>query len=142
MIKMKIFFLNILHDMRLEPTISILTAIRSIQGLSGTVLDMGLENTSLCNQFANLKLVLRRYTSLCGIFMSASLTLFIYISSGKVRVVATDKRNKSRRGRSRRGRKLCGTRTKATVFISTCHLILLLLVFPVKVLFIVVLYSL
>ena len=44
-------FLNILHDMRLEPTISILTAIRSIQGLSETVLDMGLENTSLCNQY-------------------------------------------------------------------------------------------
>ena len=29
--------------------------------------------------FANLKLVLRSYTSLYGIFMSASLTLFIYI---------------------------------------------------------------
>ena len=28
--------------------------------------------------FGNLKLVLRRYTSLYGIFMSASLTLYIY----------------------------------------------------------------
>ena len=31
--------------------------------------------------FANLKLVLRSYTSLYGIFMSASLTLFCYNSS-------------------------------------------------------------
>ena len=37
---------NILNVLRLEPTISILTAIRS-KGLSGTVMDTGLENTSL-----------------------------------------------------------------------------------------------
>ena len=44
--------------------------------------------------FANLKLVLRSYTSLYGIFMSASLTLFyfdfklfVFVDSGSVYIV-------------------------------------------------------
>ena len=69
---------NILYVVRLEPTISTLTAIRSIQ--------MGKRDSDgyrirkyftlksiLFIMFANLKLVLRSYTSLYGIFMSASL---------------------------------------------------------------------
>ena len=48
-------------------------------------MDTGLEKnftlkSILFIMFANLKLVLRSYTSLYGIFMSASLTLYIYNS--------------------------------------------------------------
>ena len=41
-------------------------------------MDTGDLKSILFIMFANLKLVLRRYTSLYGIFMSASLTLYIY----------------------------------------------------------------
>ena len=70
--------------MRLEPTISTLTAIRSIQmaklNIDGYRIRKSEDLKSiLFIMFANLKLVLRSYTSLYGIFMSASLTLYIYI---------------------------------------------------------------
>ena len=71
------FFLKILYVMRLEPTISTLTAIRSIQmakrDSDGYMIRKSEDLKSiLFIMFANLKLVLRRYTSLYGIFMSAS----------------------------------------------------------------------
>ena len=75
---MKIFKKNILYVVRLEPTISTLTAIRSIQMAKRDSGGYGLEKSILFIMFANLKLVLRSYTSLYGIFMSASLTLYIY----------------------------------------------------------------
>ena len=74
---------KILYVVRLEPTISTLSAIRSIQ--------MGKRDSGgyrirkyftlksiLFTMFANLKLVLRSNMSLYDIFMSASLTLYIY----------------------------------------------------------------
>ena len=77
-----IFFLNILYVMRLEPAISTLTAIRSIQRAKRHgdcyMIRKYITLKSILFMFANLKLVLRSYTSLYGIFMSASLTLFIY----------------------------------------------------------------
>ena len=62
---------------------SILTAIRSIlraeRDSDGYMIRKYITLKSiLFIMFANLKLVLRKYTSFCGIFMSASLTLFIY----------------------------------------------------------------
>ena len=70
--------------MRLEHTISMLTAIRSIQRAKqdsdGYRIRKYINLKSiLFIMFANLKLVLRRYMSLYGIFMSASLTLYSYI---------------------------------------------------------------
>ena len=69
--------------MRLEPTISTLTAIRSIQMAKRDsdgyrIIKNFTLKSILFIMFANLKLVLRSYTSLYGIFMSASLTLYIY----------------------------------------------------------------
>ena len=81
---MKISFLKIiLYVVRLEPTISTLTVIRACQRAKpdsdGYMLEKNITLKSiLFIMFANLKLVLRSYTSLYGIFMSASLTLFIY----------------------------------------------------------------
>ena len=75
--------LRILYVVRLEPTISMLTAIRSIQRAKrdndGYRIRKYITLKSiLFIMFANLKLVLRSYTSLYGIFMSASLTLYSY----------------------------------------------------------------
>ena len=42
--------------------------------------------------FANQKLVLRSYTSLYGIFMSASLTLFCYITDIVKKYTSNDKK--------------------------------------------------
>ena len=69
--------------MRIEPTISTLTAIRSIQmakrDSDGYRIRKSKDLKSiLLIMFANLKLVLRSYTSLYSKFMSASLTLYIY----------------------------------------------------------------
>ena len=70
--------------MRLEPTISTLTDIRSIR-MAKRESD-GYRSRKYFSlksiifiMFAILKLVLRSYTSLYGIFMSACLTLFVYI---------------------------------------------------------------
>ena len=75
--------------MRLEPTISTLTALRSIQMAKRDSDGYRIRKSEdlksiLFIMFANLKLVLRSYTSLYGIFMSASLTLYIYRSYGYV----------------------------------------------------------
>ena len=72
-----------LYVVRLEPTISTLTAIRSFQmakrDSDGYRIRKSVDLKSiLFIMFANLNLVLRSYTSLYGIFMSASLTLYIY----------------------------------------------------------------
>ena len=80
---MKIFKKKILYVVRLEPTISTLTAIRSIQMAKQDSDGYRIRKSEdlksiLFIMFANLKLVLRSYTSLYGIFMSASLTLYIY----------------------------------------------------------------
>ena len=69
--------------MRLKPTISILTAIRSTQRAKresdGNRIRKYITLKSiLFIMFAKIKLVLRRYTSLYGILMNASLTLFSY----------------------------------------------------------------
>ena len=77
---------SILYVMRLEPTISMLRAIRSIQRAKrdsdGYRIRKCITLKSLLFiMFANLKLFLRRYTSLYGIFMSASLTLFSYTNA-------------------------------------------------------------
>ena len=69
--------------MKFERTISTFTAIRSIRMAkrdsdgyrSRKYITL---KSILFIMFANLKLVLRSYTSLYGIFMSACLTLFIY----------------------------------------------------------------
>ena len=68
--------------MRLEPTVSTLRAILSIQRAKrdsdGYMIRKCITLKSiLFIMFENLKLVLRSYTSLYGIFMSASLTLFM-----------------------------------------------------------------
>ena len=80
-----IFKKNILYVVRLKPTISTLTAIRSIQmakrDSDGYRIRKYFSLKSLLFiMFVNLKLVLRSYTSLYGIFMSACLNLFIYKS--------------------------------------------------------------
>ena len=64
--------------------ISMLTAIRSIQRAKRESDGYRIRKyitlkSMLFIMFANLKLVLRSYTSLYGIFMSASLTLYSYI---------------------------------------------------------------
>ena len=84
MIKNIIFFLNILYVVRLKPTISTLTAISSIQRAKRDSGGYRIRKyitlkSILFIMFANLKLVLRSYANLYGIFMSASLTLFSYI---------------------------------------------------------------
>ena len=76
---------SILYVVRLEPTISMLTAIRSIQRAKRDSDGYRIRKyitlkSILFIMFGNLKLVLRIYTSLYGIFMSASLTLYIYTS--------------------------------------------------------------
>ena len=63
--------------------ISTLTAIRSIQMAKRDSDGYRIRKSEdlkskLFIMFANLKLVFRSYTSLYGIFMSASLTLYIY----------------------------------------------------------------
>ena len=80
---MKIFKKKILYVVRLKPTISTLTAIRSIQMAKRDSDGYRIRKSEdlksiLFIMFANLKLVFRSYTSLYGIFMSASLTLYIY----------------------------------------------------------------
>ena len=68
----------ILYVVRLEPTISTFTAMPSIQMAkrdSDGIRKYFCLKSILFIMFANLKLVLRSYTSLYGIFMSASLTL-------------------------------------------------------------------
>ena len=70
----------ILYVVRLEPTISTLTAMPSIQMAKRYSDGYGIRKyfclkSILFIMFANLKIVLRSYTSLYGIFMSASLTL-------------------------------------------------------------------
>ena len=77
------FLKKILYVVRLEPTNSTLTAIRSIQMAKRDSDGYRIRKyftlkSILFIMFANLKLVLRSYTSLYGIFMSASLTLYIY----------------------------------------------------------------
>ena len=77
------FSKKILYVVRLEPTISTLTATSSIQMAKRDSDGYRIRKSEdlksiLFNMFANLKLVLRSYTSLYGIFMSASLTLYIY----------------------------------------------------------------
>ena len=75
--------------MRLEPTISTLTAIRSIRMAKRDsdgyrirkYFSLNMLKSIVFIMYVNLKLVLRSYTSLYGIFMSACLTLFIYISA-------------------------------------------------------------
>ena len=79
-----IFKKKILYVVRLEPTISTLTAIRSIQMAKRDSDGYRIRKyftlkSILFIMFANLKLVLRSYTSSYGIFMSACLTLYIYI---------------------------------------------------------------
>ena len=69
----------ILYVVRLEPTISTLTAMPSIQMAKRDSDGCGIRKyfclrSILFIMFADLKLVLRSYTSLYGIFMSASLT--------------------------------------------------------------------
>ena len=69
--------------MRLEPTISMLIAIRSIQRAKRDSDGYRIRKyitlkSILFIMFGNLKLVFRRYTNLYGIFMSANLTLYIY----------------------------------------------------------------
>ena len=81
--KCKYFLMKILYVVRLEPTISTLTAIRSIQMAKRDSDGYRIRKyftlkSILFIMFANLKLVLRSNTSLNGIFMSASLTLYIY----------------------------------------------------------------
>ena len=81
-----IFLKNVLFVVRLEPTISTLTAIRSIQRAKwdsdGYMIGKYITLKSiLFIMFANLKLVLRSYTSLYGIFMSASLILLSHITN-------------------------------------------------------------
>ena len=66
--------------MRLEPTISTLTPMPSIQMAKRDSDGYRIRKyfylkSIIFIMFANLKLVLRSYTSLYGIFMSASLTL-------------------------------------------------------------------
>ena len=75
--------ISILYVVRLEPMISMLTAIRSIPRAKPDSDGYRIRKyitlkSILFIMFANLKLVLQRYTSLYGIFMSASLTLFCY----------------------------------------------------------------
>ena len=75
--------LSILYVVRLEPTISMLTAKRSIQRVKRDSDEYRIRKyitlkSILFIMFGNLKLVLRRFTSFYGIFMSASLTLYIY----------------------------------------------------------------
>ena len=70
----------ILYVVRLEPTVSTFTAMPSIQMAKRDSDGYGIRKyfclkSILFIMFANLKLVLRSYTSLYGIFMSASLTL-------------------------------------------------------------------
>ena len=73
-----IFLKKILYVVGLEPTISTLTAIRFIQ-MTKRDSDKSEDLKSiLFIMFANLKLVLRSYTSLYSIFMSANLTLYCY----------------------------------------------------------------
>ena len=72
-----------MYVVRLEPTISTLTDIRSIQMAKRDSDGYRIRKSEdlkviLFIMFANLKLVLRSYTSLYGIFTSASLTLYIY----------------------------------------------------------------
>ena len=82
MIKKNTMFIQIvLYVLRLKPTISTLTALRSIQRAKRdsdgyTIRKYITLKLILFIMFANLKLVLRSYTSLYGIFMSANLTLF------------------------------------------------------------------
>ena len=81
--KCKYFLKKISYVVRLEPTVSTLTAIRSIQMAKRDSDGYRIRKyftlkSILFIMFANLKLVLRSYTSLYGIFMSASLTLYIY----------------------------------------------------------------
>ena len=69
-----------LYVVRLEPMISTLTAMPSIQMAKWDSDGYGIRKyfclkSILFIMFANLKLVFRSYTSLYGIFMSASLTL-------------------------------------------------------------------
>ena len=83
MIKNEKILKKILYVVRLEPTISTLTAIRSIQmakwdGDGYRIRKSEDLKSILFIMFANLKLVFRSYTSLYGIFMSASLTLYFY----------------------------------------------------------------
>ena len=83
MIKNENIFFKKLYVVRLEPTISSLTAIGSIQKAKRDsdvyVIRKYISLKSILSiMFANLNLVLRSYTSLYGIFMSASLTLHSY----------------------------------------------------------------
>ena len=69
--------------MRLEPTITTFTALRSIQRAKRDSDGYRIRKyitlkSILFIMFANLNLVLRSYMSLYGIFMSVSLTLFSY----------------------------------------------------------------
>ena len=73
-------YIYILYVVILEPTISTLTAMPSIQMAKRDSDGYRIRKyfslkSILFIMFANLKLVLRSYTSLYGIFMSASLTL-------------------------------------------------------------------
>ena len=75
--------------MRLEPTISILTAIRSTQRAKRESDGYRIRKyitlkSILFIMFAKIKLALRSYTSLYGILMSASLTLFSYTQQSGV----------------------------------------------------------
>ena len=77
MFKKKLYVVN------LEPTISTLTALRSIQMAKQDSDGYRIRKyftlkSILFIMFTNLKLVLRSYTSLYGIFMSASLTLYTF----------------------------------------------------------------
>ena len=80
--------------MRLEPMISTLTAIRSIQmakrDSDGYRIKKSKDLKSIrFIMFENLNLVLRSYTSLYGIFVSASLTLYIYTVHSVIRRLFT-----------------------------------------------------
>ena len=92
MIKNENIFLNVLYVVRLEPTISTMTALRSIQRAKrdsdGYRIRKYITLKSIL-LFANLKLVLRSYTGLYGIFVSASLTLFSYTNKDKYTNIAT-----------------------------------------------------
>ena len=90
--------------MRLEPTISTLTAMPSIQMAKRDSDEYRISKyfslkSILFIMFANLKLVLRSYTSLYGIFMSASLTLKSYIIEAAlfVKITTTKQTNKAER---------------------------------------------
>ena len=90
MIKNENIFLNILYVVKLEPTISILTVLRYIQRAQWNSVGYRIRKyitlkSVLFIMFANLKLVLRRYTNLYGMFYFVKLYISTYsLSLGQI----------------------------------------------------------